>query len=146
LSFQHDAGAQGRKFEQAVETLFLIDGFIIKERRWKHPVCNVEIDHVVWRDDVGDVWVECKGSWLSASGRNGLRRTDTLKKAIANAALLEMVEERRPYWLVTSHLPPIGSTGDSWLRMVVGALFDRVIEVGIAPLPLPAVIQRGEQP
>ncbi len=77
--------------------------------------------------ELGEVWVEFKGSWSPPTG-NGLERTDTLKKAIANGFLLHSVEGRRPYWLVCSHLPRLGSSGELWLGLARAAgLFDEVL-------------------
>ena len=41
--------------------------------------------------------------------RPGLMRTDTLKKAVANGALLQRLVERPPYIVLTSHLPNSGA-------------------------------------
>ena len=59
------------------------------------------------------VWFEYKGSVQGT--RPGLRRTDTLKKAIANGALLRSLPTPAPYVVVTSHLPEAGS-GAAMLR------------------------------
>lgn len=92
-----------------------------------HPRLQVEIDRVTEHPALGEVWVECKGSWQSLVG-NGLERTDTLKKAIGTAAVLAHDPDRRPYWLICSHLPRIGSAGDVWLA-TVHDLFDLVHEL-----------------
>jgi Holliday junction resolvase-like predicted endonuclease len=124
---QSAASRQGREFEAAVETWLKIRGHRIVARRWVHPLAVIEVDLVTEHSDLGEVWVECKGSWESPTV-NGLQRTDTLKKAIANAAILQRVPERRPYWLICSHRPRTGSHGDIWLA-TVRDLFDEVIEL-----------------
>lgn len=53
------------------------------------------------------VWFEYKGS--IQGNRPGLRRTDTMKKAIANGALLRGIADPAPYVVITSHLPEAGS-------------------------------------
>lgn len=124
---QAAAGRQGRDYEAMCETWLLIRHHRILTRRWLHPELEIEIDLVTEHPDLGEIWVECKGSWESPTG-NGLERTDTLKKAIANAALLRYgdAERRRPYWLLTSHLPRPGSRGAKWLA-AARDLFDEVI-------------------
>ena len=59
------------------------------------------------------MWFEYKGSVQGT--RPGLRRTDTLKKAIANGALLRSLTDPAPYVVVTSHLPEAGA-GAAMLR------------------------------
>ena len=53
------------------------------------------------------MWFEYKGS--IQGHRPGLRRTDTMKKAIANGALLRALADPAPYVVITSHLPEAGS-------------------------------------
>lgn len=54
-----------------------------------------------------EIWFEYKGS---VQGRRpGLMRTDTLKKGIANGALLAAVADHPPYVVLTSHLPDAGA-------------------------------------
>jgi hypothetical protein len=124
---QSAASRQGREFEAYCETWLKIRQHRIVAVRWVHPVLGIEIDRVTEHPELGEIWVECKGSWESPTA-NGLERTDTLRKAIANAALLRYVEERRPYWLLTSHMPRPGSRGALWLA-AARDLFDEVISL-----------------
>jgi Holliday junction resolvase-like predicted endonuclease len=124
---QSAATRQGREFEAYAETWLKIRGHRIVARRWLHPQAQVEIDRVTEHPELGEIWIECKGSWESSTG-NGLQRTDTLKKAIGVAAILQRVSDRRPYWLICSHLPRPGSHGDIWLA-TVRDLFDEVYEL-----------------
>jgi Holliday junction resolvase-like predicted endonuclease len=121
---QSAASRQGNEFEAACETWLKIRGHRIKARKWRHPRLLIEIDRVTEHLELGEVWVECKGSWESPTV-NGLERTDTLKKAIGVAAVLRHAPDRRPYWLICSHLPRIGSAGEVWLA-TVRDLFDEV--------------------
>lgn len=104
-SFQSVASEQGRQFALQCDVVLeehrfeLSKGFVLNE-------LGVEIDRVGMREG-RTVWFEYKGSVRGR--RPGLRRTDTLKKAIANGALLVALEERVPYVLLTSHLPERGS-------------------------------------
>jgi hypothetical protein len=122
---QAAASRQGKEFAAMCETWLKIRRHQIKATNWIHPGLLIEIDIVSEHPDLGEVWAECKGSWESPTG-NGLERTDTLKKAIGVAAVLRHAPERRPYWLLCSHLPRIGSRGEVWLA-TVKELFDRVI-------------------
>ncbi|MGH9012371.1 MAG: hypothetical protein ACRDZ1_00270 [Acidimicrobiia bacterium] len=67
---------------------------------------GVEIDREAVSPGGRTVWFEYKGSIQGV--RPGLLRTDTLKKAIANGALLRGLAEHPPYVVLTSHLPTTG--------------------------------------
>jgi hypothetical protein len=105
-SFQAAAGIQGRQFAEQCDTLLGHLGFELHGRRVLTDV-GVEIDQEAVSPGGTTVWFEYKGS--VQGNRPGLRRTDTLKKAIANGALLRAVADPAPYVVVTSHLPEAGS-------------------------------------
>ena len=105
-SFQASAGIQGRQFAEQCDTLLTHFGFGLKGRRVLTDV-GVEIDQEAVSPSGTTVWFEYKGSIQGK--RPGLIRTDTLKKAIANGALLRSLTDPAPYVVVTSHLPEAGS-------------------------------------
>lgn len=105
-SFQASAGIQGRQFAEQCDTLLSHFGFELKGRRVLTEV-GVEIDQEAVSPAGTTVWFEYKGSIQGK--RPGLIRTDTLKKAIANGALLRSLPDPAPYVVVTSHLPEAGS-------------------------------------
>lgn len=111
-SFQAASGIQGRQFAEQCDTLLGHLGFELLGRRVLAEV-GVEIDQEAVGPGGTTVWFEYKGSIQGS--RPGLRRTDTLKKAIANGALLRAVPDAAPYVVVTSHLPEAGS-GAAMLR------------------------------
>jgi len=110
--FQASAGIQGRQFADQCDQLLSHDGFDLRGRELKRTV-GVEIDRVAQSPRGNLIWFEYKGSVQGS--RPGLLRTDTLKKAIANGALLAAEADRRPYVVLTSHLPDTGS-GAAMLR------------------------------
>lgn len=83
--FQRAAGEQGKKFEEAVQTTLEITGVTILETRWRDPDTKEEVDFVAETKGGILFWIEAKGSWQSKKNDNGLRRSDTTKKAIATA-------------------------------------------------------------
>ena len=122
--FQRASTVQGQAFADAAAVMLRSrHNCTIEVSGWVEPTTHIEIDHVAWHPDIGEIWVECKGSWQGK--RPGLIRTDTLKKAIANAAVLATLETPCPYWLVVSHLPLPGSVGAVWLDRI-GYLFNRI--------------------
>ena len=105
-SFQSAASAQGRQFAEQCDLLLRSSGFRLVDRNVSLDV-GVEIDRVASAPSGRTIWFEYKGS-LQGS-RPGLMRTDTLKKAIANGALLNVLTDRPPYVVLTSHLPSAGA-------------------------------------
>jgi hypothetical protein len=122
--FQAAAGIQGRQFAEQCDQLLAHYGFTI-HARVVLPQVGVEIDRVATAPSGRTVWFEYKGSVQGA--RPGLMRTDTLKKAIANGALLAALSERHPYVVLTSHLPEVLS-GAAMLKAAVDlGYFDDVV-------------------
>ena len=105
-SFQASAGIQGRQFAEQCDTLLRHLGYDLRGRRVLTEV-GVEIDQEAVSPTGVVVWFEYKGS--VQGHRPGLRRTDTLKKAVANGALLRALPDPAPYVVITSHLPEAGS-------------------------------------
>jgi hypothetical protein len=105
-SFQASAGIQGRQFAEQCDTLLGHYGFTLHGPLVLADV-GVEIDRSATSPGGRMIWFEYKGS--VQGHRPGLIRTDTLKKAIANGALLAALDERHPYVVLTSHLPQAGS-------------------------------------
>ncbi|HLU52639.1 MAG TPA: hypothetical protein VK011_03495 [Acidimicrobiia bacterium] len=116
---QAAAGRQGAAFETTVATLLQIEGWTITATKWRHPEVDIEIDIVATHPQTGEEWwIECKGSW--EGNRQGLKRTDTLKKALFNGAMLALVDDRRPYMIIASHPPSDGTAGRKWIERARG--------------------------
>jgi len=105
-TFQSSAGWQGRQFAQQCTFLLEANGFRLTGRSVLADL-GVEIDEVAENRRGSVVWFEFKGSFQGA--RPGLLRTDTVKKAIANGALLRSLDDHPPYVVLTSHVPTAGS-------------------------------------
>lgn len=128
--FQRASVEQGKKFEEAVQSTLEITGVTIIETRWKDPDTKEEVDFVA--DTKGGVrfWVEAKGSWQSKKDDNGLKRSDTTKKAIATAWHFKHVhgDDRPPYILVTTDLPKPGGVSELEIEHALEAgLFTAVV-------------------
>ena len=104
--FQSAAGIQGRQFAEQCCQLLTHYGYALHGRTLL-PTLGVEIDCVATSPGGNVVWFEFKGSVQGT--RPGLLRTDTLKKAIANGALLAGSTDRCPFIVLTSHLPVAGA-------------------------------------
>lgn len=120
---QAASGRQGAAFEITVQTMLQIEGWTIEDTKWRHPELGVEVDIVATHPETGEVWwIECKGSWEGT--RPGLRRTDTLKKALFNGAMLRLDPDRCPYMVIASHPPGDGTAGVIWLERARGVYVD----------------------
>lgn len=112
FGFQSASGVQGRQFAEQCAVLLAGLGFEVGPRLVLAEV-GVEIDCVARSPRGAEIWFEYKGS---VQGRRpGLMRTDTLKKAIANGALLAALGDHPQYVVLTSHLPE-GGAGLAMLR------------------------------
>lgn len=117
--FQSSAGAQGRQFASQCDLLLEISGFQLAGKHIEREL-GVEIDQLALAPAGHPIWFEYKGSMQGT--RPGLLRTDTLKKAIANGALIATLDEHPPYVVLTSHLPTAGA-GLGMLRTALAARY-----------------------
>ena len=79
---------------------------------------GVEVNFKAY-DKVGRPWFfDVSGGFTS--NRPGLKRTDTLWKAVGKAAVLHTVEPKTPLVLLTTDAPTKGSAGDAALSVVCG--------------------------
>src|SRR5438067_12052457 len=104
--FQSSASLQGRQFADQCDLLLRTSGYEVGARVLVTAV-GIEIDREAVSPSGRIVWFEYKGSVQGS--RPGLLRTDTLKKAIASAALLKALADRPPFVVLTSHLPEAGA-------------------------------------
>lgn len=114
--FQASAGIQGRQFAEQCDQLLRHYGFDLSGRL-VHAT-GVEIDRVAASPTGRRIWFEYKGSVQGT--RPGLLRTDTVKKAVANGALLLDDPDRAPFVVLTSHRPERGAAAamlDAALRL-----------------------------
>jgi hypothetical protein len=105
-SFQGYGVAQGRQFAEQCDVLLQQSGFTLRRCAFVVESLGVEIDREAVAPSGATVWFEYKGSVQGT--RPGLMRTDTLKKAIANGALIATEADVPPYVVLTSHLPERG--------------------------------------
>lgn len=123
-NFQSKGPEQGKAFDEQCRLILRGLGFEVGERPFRVRDAGIEIDAEM-KSQGGEVyWVEFKGSWLGQ--RPGSRRTDTVKKAIADAFLAHFVYPDVKMLLLTSHLPKRDSDGHQMLRKTLeaGALFE----------------------
>ena len=125
--FQSRAVRDGRRAKEIAQDVLQHCGFrdIVPDHRL---MSGVEINFTA-KDGNGRTWYfDVSGAFTST--RPGLRRTDTLWKALGRAAVLKEAGLGN-YRLVflTTDLPPKGSTGDAALRNVRGKVFHDAVEM-----------------
>lgn len=123
--FQSLSSKQGQAFEQQCRLVISTQGLLVSATPFAVPELGIEIDGEITAPSGNRYWAEFKGSWQGTTP--GLRRTDTVKKALANVLLLHVAPGRYPPTVIlTSHLPKAGSRGAAMLRVALesGALRD----------------------
>lgn len=113
--FQARAVREGRAARELAEQALVQCGFDVTQSNVSLPE-GVEVNFVA-RDQTGREWyVDVSGGFTS--NRPGLRRTDTLWKALGKAAVLQ--GRRTPLLLLTTDAPAPGSAGASALATMLG--------------------------
>ncbi len=116
--FQTRAGREGRAAKELAELVLTKAGFQTLRRDLRFPE-GVEINFEA-RDQLGKPWFfDVSGGFTSS--RPGLRRTDTLWKALGKAAVLHEVHPSVPLVLLTTHVPSGGRAGEAALAVLSGA-------------------------
>ncbi len=116
--FRARAGREGRKAQVMAKALLLQCGFAVVGERVKKP-CGVEVNFEA-HDRSGRKWFFDVSGAFSVTQRPGLRRTDTLWKALGKAAVLHSVEPDTPIVLLTTDRPAPNSAGHRALESLIG--------------------------
>lgn len=127
--FQAQAVRQGCRAKELAEILLTECGFTNLRPAARFPRLGVELTFIA-TDLTGNDWAfDVSGAFTSSPA--GLRRTDTLWKALGKAAVLHEAGFELPLVLLTTDTPKMGSSGYRALSVVRGAqrpVFD-VIEL-----------------
>ncbi|MDQ6909593.1 MAG: site-specific DNA-methyltransferase [Actinomycetota bacterium] len=125
--FQARAVREGRKAKELALLVLQKCGFTDLNTDVGYPDLGVEVNFIA-RDATGADWAfDVSGGFTSS--RAGLKRTDTLWKALGKAAVLHEARRGVPLVLLTTDAPTKGSAGDAALRVVLGpgrAIYDVV--------------------
>lgn len=125
-SFQARAVRQGQKAKEIARAVLTDCGFtdIVEGHRFK---TGVEVNFIA-KDLKGKTWFfDVSGAFSST--RAGLRRTDTIWKALGRASLLSIGGGPTRLILLTTDLPPKGSAGHTALKSARGHLFLDAVEM-----------------
>lgn len=119
-NFQASSSAQGDAFAQMCIAHLRAQGFDLKGRLLVREA-GVEIDQIAMNRCKIPIYFEFKGSTIG--NRPGMIRTDTTKKAIANAFLLDKIGVR-PFVVLTTNKPRKGSASDAMIKTAGGKVLE----------------------
>jgi len=128
-NLQRRASLEGRAAQDQARAIMEKAGFEIVKRNYRVKGTGAQFNLYV-SDRAGGTWlVDVSGAFTTTRG--GLRRTDTVWKALGRAHVLNLQEtsEDNPIprlLLLTSDLPKPGSEGDVALHAAVGTIWDVV--------------------
>ena len=131
--FQSRAMREGRQAKEIAEALLLDCGFTDPRTDVKYP-CGVEVN-IIATDALGHEWAfDVSGAFTS--NRAGLKRTDTLWKALGKASVLHLEPTfDLPLVLLTTDAPTRGSAGAKALATASG------VDVAGARKPVAALVE-----
>ena len=122
MNFQSESKKSGDEFESIVYADLVNRGFTKIEKNYVFENIGCEVDFRAH----GEVfeYIECKGGKDGDNKRPGAKRTDNVKKAIANGALIKLAHTLR-YVVYFSARPEPGSYSD---KMINTALKNNIID------------------
>lgn len=118
MSFQAESTLSGIKFENIVASDLLLKGFDNLDRNVYIEEAGIEIDYVYQ-----NIYIEAKGGEEGEGKRPGAKRTDSVKKAIANGALLKQIYPDSIYIVYFSSEPVPNSSSDNMLKLAIKSGF-----------------------
>ncbi len=123
MNFQAASRTQGLWFEDLCRAILVDCGFTIDGEHVDFTDAGVEVDLIATNRHAISFYITCKGSYRGQ--RPGVQRTDTLKKALAEAQALH-AQGWGPILLLTSHLPNTRSGRELLAGVDPEVLFDAI--------------------
>ena len=120
MNFQAESTKSGDDFEDMVLEVLQRSGH--KEIK-KHVVLKdlgIEVDFT-YKTTYDTVYIEAKGGERGEKKRPGAKRTDNVKKAIANGALIKADNPNIRYIVYFSDLPKHGSSSHKMIKKAIAA-------------------------
>lgn len=117
-NFQSESTASGDEFERIVNEDLISKGYIILETNVKIPGIGINVDYIAEKDGVKE-YGEDKGGKSGGKKRPGAQRTDNVKKAICNGALLKAKYSDAKYVIYFSAKPKEGNSSDEMIKTAI---------------------------
>lgn len=114
INFQSESKKTGDEFELLVEDNLISRCLTIVDKNYHINSIGIEVDYVAKCKDVIE-YVEAKGGRSGGKKRPGAERTDNVKKAICNGALLKVYDPSAYYVIYFSAPPKPNSYSDAML-------------------------------
>ena len=108
-NFQSISKISGDEFQEIVKADLFSLGYLDIYPDVEIDDTGCEVDFLAVGPDGSELFVECKGGYEGNKKRPGAKRTDNVKKAIANAALIKAVQPNAYYVIYFSNRPKVGS-------------------------------------
>jgi hypothetical protein len=121
-NFQAESKKSGDEFEVIVGKDLISAGYIINYTNAKVPAIGVNVDYIAEKNGVIE-YGEAKGGKEGGKKRPGAQRTDNVKKAICNGALLKAKDKNLRYVVYFSAKPKEGSSSDEMIKTAISAGF-----------------------
>ena len=122
MNFQSESKKSGDEFESIVYADLVSRGFTKIDKNYVFENIGCEVDFRAHGETFE--YVECKGGKDGDNKRPGAKRTDNVKKAIANGALIKLSHTLK-YVVYFSAKPDPGSYSD---KMIKTALKNKIID------------------
>lgn len=131
-NFQAESKQSGDEFEDIVEERLALQGSVL-HKNFTIPECGVEVDFVainMTTEFPRLELVEAKGGNHGDKKRPGAERTDNVKKAVANGAIIKAINPNLYYCVYFSAPPKPGSYADLMIKVALEAKYiDEVIYI-----------------
>jgi len=121
-NFQAESKKSGDEFENLVEQDLIRRGYKIISTNTKIDSIGVNVDYIAEKDGVLE-YGEAKGGKEGGKKRPGAQRTDNVKKAICNGALLNVKDKNARYVVYFSAKPKEGNSSDEMIKTAISAGF-----------------------
>ena len=121
-NFQSESTASGSEFEVLVEKNLLDSGYKIISTNSKIDGIGVNVDYIAEKNGPLE-YGEAKGGKCGGKKRPGAQRTDNVKKAICNGALLKAKYPSAKYVIYFSSKPKSGNSSDEMIKTALAAGF-----------------------
>jgi hypothetical protein len=118
VNFQSESTASGDEFEKLVVKDLVSKGYNIISTNKKIPEIGVNVDVIAEKNGVVE-YIEDKGGKPGKGKRPGAERTDNVKKAICNGALLKAKHPNVCYVIYFSAKPKPGNSSEEMLNTAI---------------------------
>lgn len=121
-NFQSESKKTGIEFEILVKEHLTNNGYTISPNSTKIVEIGVDVDYIAEKNGATE-YGEAKGGKRGAKKRPGAKRTDNVKKAICNGALLKYMNPSIKYVVYFSEHPKENSASDHMIKTALAANF-----------------------